>query len=49
VDAIGFGLGEWASNLPERIDVAYQLEINEWNGNRTLQLNLQDIRPAADN
>jgi single-stranded-DNA-specific exonuclease len=48
LDAIGFGLGAWASNMPERIDVAYQLEMNEWNGHRTLQLNLQDIRPAAD-
>jgi hypothetical protein len=34
--------------MPDRIDVAYQLEMNEWNGHRTLQLNLQDIRPAAD-
>jgi single-stranded-DNA-specific exonuclease len=48
LDAIGFGLGAWATNMPERIDVAYQLEMNEWNGHRTLQLNLQDIRPAAD-
>ncbi len=48
IDAIGFNLGEWASNMPERIDVAYQLEMNEWNGHRSLQLNLQDIRPALD-
>ncbi len=47
LDAIGFGLGEWVDNMPERIDVAYQLEMNEWNGNRSLQLNLQDIRPAG--
>jgi len=46
LDAIGFGLGEWAGHMPDRIDVAYQLEINEWNGYRNLQLNLQDIRPA---
>jgi single-stranded-DNA-specific exonuclease len=44
LDAIGFGLGEWAAVLPERIDVVYQLEINEWNGRQSLQLNLQDIR-----
>ena len=48
LDAIGFGLGAWASSMPERIDVAYQLEINEWNGHRSLQLNLQDLRPAGD-
>ncbi len=47
LDAIGFGLGDWLDRMPERIDVAYQLEINEWNGNRSLQLNMQDIRPAG--
>lgn len=47
LDAIGFGLGDWVDNMPERIDVAYQLEMNEWNGNRSLQLNVQDIRPAG--
>jgi single-stranded-DNA-specific exonuclease len=46
LDAIGFNLGEWAPRLSDYIDVAYQLEINEWNGNRSLQLNLQDVRPA---
>jgi single-stranded-DNA-specific exonuclease len=46
LDAIGFNLGKWGAQMPDRIDVAYFLEINEWNGNRTLQLNLQDLRPA---
>lgn len=46
VDAIGFRLGHWLEDMPERIDVAYHLEINEWQGRRNLQLNLQDIRPA---
>lgn len=46
LDAIGFGLGEWANRLPGHVDLAYQLEMNEWNGRRTLQLNVQDIRPA---
>ena len=49
VDAIGFNLGDWAGKLPERVDVAYQLEINEWNGHRSVQMNLKDIRPAAPN
>jgi single-stranded-DNA-specific exonuclease len=48
LDAIGFGLGNWLSHMPERIDVAYQLEMNEWNGYRNLQLNLQDVRQASD-
>lgn len=48
MDAIGFGLGEWVKAMPERIDVAFQLEINEWQGRKSLQANLQDIRPVQD-
>ncbi|MBI1258352.1 MAG: single-stranded-DNA-specific exonuclease RecJ [Chloroflexi bacterium] len=47
LDAIGFNLGEWIGHLPSYVDVAYQLEINEWNGNRTAQLNLLDVRASA--
>jgi single-stranded-DNA-specific exonuclease len=47
LDAIGFGLGEWANNMPDRIDIAYQLEINEWNGRKNLQANLQDVHPTS--
>lgn len=46
LDAIGFGLGEWAQALPQRIDAAYHPEINEWNGMRSLQLRLLDLRPT---
>ncbi len=48
LDAIGFGLGVWTTQMPDRIDIAYQLEINDWNGRQYLQANLQDIRPAKD-
>lgn len=46
VDSIGFHLGEWASKLKagDAVDVVYQLEINEWNGLRNAQLNIQDLR-----
>ncbi len=47
VDAIGFGLGDWAQQMPRRIDAAYHAEINQWRGRRSLQLHLLDIRPAA--
>jgi single-stranded-DNA-specific exonuclease len=47
-DAIAFRQGEWADQLPEQIDVAYHLELNEWNGRRMLQLNVQDLRPTQD-
>jgi single-stranded-DNA-specific exonuclease len=46
LDAIGFNLGDWAKHMPAQIDVVYQLEMNEWQGQRTLQLNLQDLRAS---
>lgn len=49
LDAIGFQLGHWAHDMPDRIDIAYHIEINEWKGRRTLQANIQDLRPAGDN
>lgn len=45
LDAIGFGLGEMAETISECVDAAYYLEMNEWNGHRSVQMNLQDIRP----
>jgi single-stranded-DNA-specific exonuclease len=46
-DAIAFRQGEWAGKLPNRIDIVYHLEINEWRDQRQLQLNVQDIRPTG--
>ncbi|MCY4023623.1 MAG: single-stranded-DNA-specific exonuclease RecJ [Anaerolineaceae bacterium] len=46
LEAIGFRLGERARQLPQRVDLAFHLERNEWRGRQRLQLNLQDIRPA---
>ncbi len=46
-DAIGFNLGSWYSRLPQRIDLAYTFESNEYNGDRRLQLNIKDLRPTA--
>ena len=47
VDAIGFRLGHLKSDLPPYIDVLYRFEANEFNGRRTLQLNLKDVKPAG--
>lgn len=47
LDAIGFGLGEWVNQMPDRVDIAFELEMNEWQNKQSLQANLQDIRPAA--
>jgi single-stranded-DNA-specific exonuclease len=46
-DAIAFRQGDWAIKLPDHIDLVYHLEVNEWNNQRRLQLNVQDIRPAG--
>jgi single-stranded-DNA-specific exonuclease len=45
-DAIGFRLGNLKAGLGTRIDVAYTLESNEYNGRTTLQLNLRDVNAA---
>jgi single-stranded-DNA-specific exonuclease len=47
-DAIAFHQGDWANKLPDHIDLVYHLEVNEWNNQRRLQLNVQDIRPAGN-
>ncbi|MCK4316387.1 MAG: single-stranded-DNA-specific exonuclease RecJ, partial [Anaerolineae bacterium] len=41
-DGIAFRQGEWAGKLPDRVDIVYHLEVNEWNDQRRLQLNVQD-------
>jgi single-stranded-DNA-specific exonuclease len=46
-DAIGFRLGHLLPELPSHVDVLYTFESNEFNGRRSLQLNLKDIKPAA--
>lgn len=45
-DAIAFRQGDWIGRLPERIDLAYNLAVNEWNGRTTLQLKIHDIHPT---
>ncbi|MEA1937436.1 MAG: DHHA1 domain-containing protein, partial [Patescibacteria group bacterium] len=51
--AIGFRLGKMAEEMPYKkpglrwgdfVDVVFQLEINEWNGNRELQMNVLDVK-----
>ena len=47
VDAIGFRMGHRKPDLPPRVDVLYHFEVNEFNGRKTLQLNLKDVKPAG--
>lgn len=44
LDAIGFHLGDGGWRVGDYVDVAYTLDINEWNSTRTLQLKLLDVR-----
>lgn len=44
-DAIAFWQGEWADRLTNSVDIVYNLQLNEWNGQRRLQLNVRDLRP----
>jgi single-stranded-DNA-specific exonuclease len=46
-DSIGFRMGGLLSALSPRVDVMYTLEVNEWNGRRSLQLNLKDVKAAG--
>jgi len=46
-EAIAFRQGEWTNKLPDRVDIVYHLQVNEWNDQQRLQLNVQDIRPAG--
>lgn len=47
-DAIAFRQGSWLGSLPQRIDVAYQLDARTWNGETRLQLNVKDLKPTND-
>lgn len=44
VEAIGFNMAD--RPVPDIADLAVSLQINEWNGRRTLQLRIKDLRPA---
>lgn len=44
--AVAFGQAEWAGRMSRRMDLVYTINVNEWNGRRTLQLMVQDMRPA---
>ncbi|MEJ2758222.1 MAG: single-stranded-DNA-specific exonuclease RecJ, partial [Anaerolineales bacterium] len=43
-DAIAFRFGHLVDDIPGQIDIAFAFEINEFNGRKTLQLNIKDIK-----
>jgi hypothetical protein len=44
--AIAFRQSAWANHMPQYIDVVYTMNVNEWRGNRSLQLMVQDLKPS---
>jgi single-stranded-DNA-specific exonuclease len=50
VDCIGFGMADMESMVNDgkvtALDLAARVEINEWQGRRTVQMQVRAIRPA---
>ncbi len=44
MDGIAFRLGHLKPDLPKRVDLLYTFEVNEWQGRKSLQLNVKDIK-----
>ncbi len=47
LDAIGFGLGERLPACAGRVEAAFSVGFDEWDGTRRLQLKLRDLRRAG--
>ncbi len=43
---IGFCFGEWCKKLKvgDKVDVIFEIDVNEWNGNRELQMKIIDLK-----
>ena len=48
IDAIGFNMGELANEylIGNKVDIVGTLEINNFNNNDNIQINLKDIRKS---
>ena len=46
-DTIAFRQGYWQADMPTRVDLLYSFELNEFNGRKSLQLNVRDLKPAG--
>ncbi len=47
--AIGFSFGEWQGRLRpgDKLDVVFEAGVNEWNGNREIQLKIVDLKACV--
>jgi single-stranded-DNA-specific exonuclease len=41
---IAFRQGVWANAMPDRVDIAYTINLNEWRGQQNLQLMVKDVK-----
>jgi single-stranded-DNA-specific exonuclease len=46
-NGIAWRQGYWVDHMPDRVDLVYSLEINDYQGQQAIQLNIKDIRPVA--
>lgn len=48
---IGFSFGHWSDKIKvgDRIDLVYEIEVNEWNGSRDIQLKIVDLKLCTKN
>ena len=44
ITAMAFGMGERADQVGDRMDIAYTAQVNEYQGNTELQLNIRDLK-----
>ena len=46
-NGIAFRQGDWVSRKPDRVDLVYALEINDYQGQQSIQFNIKDIQAVA--
>jgi single-stranded-DNA-specific exonuclease len=46
-DGVGFGLGCYLAEISPHLDIAYNLEIDRWQGKEKLRLNILDFMPSG--
>jgi single-stranded-DNA-specific exonuclease len=47
LDAVGFNMAG-GRDLPENVTLAFSLQINDWNGRKSIQLRVKDIKAAGN-
>lgn len=46
-EAVAWNMGHLYSGMPDYVDIAYSIEINEYMGNLTVQFNVKDIKKST--